>query len=97
MRRHYLPLILLAGLLNASLAHAQFAITHTASACVDPPELSIVVGSENDKKLYPECVKWSAFFGASEVFASDMFVRDDTTVPPVNLFAQAIIKSWTDA
>ena len=96
MKWLYLALTLLIGLLRTSLVLAQFTVMHTASVCVDPPEPPIVVASEKDKKdRYPECKKWSAFFGATEVFKSDQFMGGDTTIPPVNRFARAVIKSWT--
>lgn len=95
MKWRYLPILLLIGLLCSSIVHAQFTITHNASTCVDPAELSIVVGSEKDKAQHPECKKWSSFFGATEVFTSGRFMHKGTAVPAVNLFARAIIRSWT--
>jgi hypothetical protein len=105
MKWLYLALILLIGLLHTSVVQAQqtqqvqqaqFAVTHTASVCIDPPEPSIVVGSEKDKARFPGCIKWSAFTGASEVFESYQFMESDkNNVPPVNRFARAIINSWT--
>jgi hypothetical protein len=105
MKWLYLALILFIGLFHTDVVQAQetqpvqqarFPVTHNASVCIDPPEPSIVVGSEKDKVRYPGCIKWSAFTGASEVFESYQFMESDKNkVPPVNRFAQAVISSWT--
>jgi hypothetical protein len=71
----------------------QYNVEFATSVCIDPVESHIAVGSEKEKVLFEnKCKRWSAFIGSSRVFAVNQFITSG--IPPVNRFAQAIIKDW---
>ena len=78
---------------NTQAEILQYTVEFATSVCIDPAESRIAVGSEKEKRLFEnKCKKWSAFIGSSQVFNVNQF--STSGIPPVNRFAQAIIKDW---
>ena len=95
MKYLFYVLSLLYGLLCAASAQAQIAVTHTSSVCIDPPDLFVIASTEKDKDQYKNCKRWSPLSNTAEIFNINDFMKSDSSIPPVNRFAKAIIYNWT--
>ena len=95
MKYLFYVLSLLCGLLCAASAQAQIAVTHTSSVCIDPPDLFVIASTEKDKDQYKNCKRWSSLSNTAEIFNINDFMKSDSSIPPVNRFAKAIIYNWT--
>ncbi len=78
---------------NTRAEPTQYRVEYATSVCIEPADLRISVGSEKEKMKFENiCNKWSSFIGSSRVFEVNQFTK--SVIPPVNQFAQAIIKDW---
>lgn len=75
-------------------AQRTFKIGESVSVCIDPPQSTLVVQDDTQKKG-ANCTRWSQYPSFAAVLGVDSLKNCSPAIPAVNEFAATVVNAWT--